>query len=452
MLAAISSRFGRAALGVIALLIIGKLLLVWRDGSFPSPDTLSMPWGSSSFYNGADSKGISCDASTLPSHSSNGAEIGESKAASVKTGGRTPVSYDKTTPPSIGCEDKVIKLQQRVIEAYSKLFKGISHAHIFGYLGGTENKGDAAIWVAQDILLATLGIKTMRSCRYVEREKCSIDEWTQELEDHKPNSAIIMAGGGNFNDYFRKFWDDHPARLRMAEKFGDYPIRAFPQSINMTNATMIEQTARVFGAGKDVQLAARDRPSFDFLQQTFGDEATIATPNKVKHVLTPDIAFMFGSRPDLRLNTKKTHQIYILARGDSESSAADAKAIAAGEGVLDLGGTVGNVTYLKNDWQNVWTKHVSDDHSLRNWKKAMHGFEILASADFVITDRLHGHIMSTIMGIPHVLLDSRLKKNLFLHDTWTKDCDCTRIADTFSEALNFAKMYFEKQSAAKDRT
>lgn len=82
----------------------------------------------------------------------------------------------------------------------------------------------------------------------------------------------------------------------------------------------------------------------------------------------------------------------------------------------------------------------------------MHGFEILASADFVITDRLHGHIMSTIMGIPQVLLDSRLKKNLFLHDTWTQDCECTRIADTFSEALNFAQMYFEKQSAAEDRT
>lgn len=71
---------------------------------------------------------------------------------------------------------------------------------------------------------------------------------------------------------------------------------------------------------------------------------------------------------------------------------------------------------------------------------------MLASAEFVITDRLHGHIMCTLMGIPHVLMDSKLKKNLFLHDTWTKDCDCVRVAANFEEAKMFARMYFEKNS------
>jgi len=31
----------------------------------------------------------------------------------------------------------------------------------------TENKGDAAIWTAQQMLLSTLGITTLHSCRYV---------------------------------------------------------------------------------------------------------------------------------------------------------------------------------------------------------------------------------------------------------------------------------------------
>ena len=218
------------------------------------------------------------------------------------TGTKDPISYDKSTPPSVGCEDVVHKLQLGVLEHFSRELKGIRYANIFGYLGQTENKGDAVIWIAQDILLATLGIKTMEVCRYVDKD-CDIEKFGAALEAHAPHSAVIMAGGGNFNDFFM---DDHPARLKMAKMFKQYPLRAFPQSINMTKPDMIKQTAEVFGDAEDIQLAARDQPSFDFLQQTFGDRAVHTKPNKVKHILTPDVAFMFGSRPDIRKNTKKT--------------------------------------------------------------------------------------------------------------------------------------------------
>ncbi|KAF5003744.1 hypothetical protein FDECE_9715, partial [Fusarium decemcellulare] len=187
-----------------------------------------------------------------------------------KTSGRHPVSYNKNSPPSIGCEDVVSSLQQQVIEAFSRELKGIRYANIFGYLGQTENKGDAVIWVAQETLLATLGITTMSVCRYTDKY-CDLDKFRKDLEDHKPYSAIIMAGGGNFNDFFM---DDHPARLKMAEEFGEYPIRAFPQSINMTKPGMIRRTEEAFGGARNVQLAARDQPSYDWLKKTFGDNAT----------------------------------------------------------------------------------------------------------------------------------------------------------------------------------
>lgn len=216
---------------------------------------------------------------------------------------KVPVSYDKTTPPSIGCEDVVTKLQQNVIEDYSRELKGIRYANIFGLLDATENKGDAVIWIAQDILLATLGIKSMESCRYVDKD-CDFERFSMAMEAHKSHSAIIMAGGGNFNDLF---WDDQPARIKMVEKFSDYPIRMFPQSINMTHSDKIKETVNGFAKAKDLQLAARDQPSYEWLQKTFGENANGIEPNKVKHILTPDVAFMFGSRPDIRLNTKQTY-------------------------------------------------------------------------------------------------------------------------------------------------
>lgn len=135
-----------------------------------------------------------------------------------------------------------------------------------------------------------------------------------------------------------------------------------------------------------------------------------------------------------------------------------------GTGELDLGGSVGKVTYHKVDWKFTKTPGINEDtvqdfdgtetvsHQRENgvnqraWAKAVQGFEMLGAADLVITDRLHGHIMSTIIGTPHILMDSKLKKNLNFHDTWTKDCGCTRVADNIDEARNFARMFFEDKA------
>jgi hypothetical protein len=77
---------------------------------------------------------------------------------------RKNISYDITTPPSIGCEDIVNDLQQKLIQAYSKSLKGVRYANIWGYLE-TENKGDAAIWSAQQMLMSVLGVEMMEACR-----------------------------------------------------------------------------------------------------------------------------------------------------------------------------------------------------------------------------------------------------------------------------------------------
>jgi exopolysaccharide biosynthesis predicted pyruvyltransferase EpsI len=176
--------------------------------------------------------------------------------------------------------------------------------------------------------------------------------------------------------------------------------------------------------------------------------------------------------------TSQSHDILILARKDI--SAGDSADIPFGEGNLDLGGSVGNVTYNKVDWKFTDTPDINGppkpkskdperedaDETLRQsaaeraneranehtaetgknqraWAKSIAGFGLLGSARFVITDRLHGHILSTLIGVPHVLLDSKLGKNLSLHDAWTKDCACTRIAENIGEAKTTARLFFE---------
>lgn len=131
-----------------------------------------------------------------------------------------------------------------------------------------------------------------------------------------------------------------------------------------------------------------------------------------------------------------------------------------GEGILSLAGGTLNVTYQKVDWKFTPTPGINVDESDRDgyketgknqraWAKAIAGFELLGSARFVVTDRLHGHILSTVIGVPHVLMDSKLGKNINFHDTWTRDCECTRITSDITSALNVAKLYFQKESGIK---
>ena len=114
-----------------------------------------------------------------------------------------PVSYRVDTPPSVGCEDIVEDLRRRLIDTYSDWFHGIRAVNILGYLN-TENKGDAAIWAAQQILLNILGIRTMQVCRYYTKG-CDKDAWDGAMKHYSKMSAVAIAGGGNFNDYYVGF-------------------------------------------------------------------------------------------------------------------------------------------------------------------------------------------------------------------------------------------------------
>jgi hypothetical protein len=53
----------------------------------------------------------------------------------VATAPSGAISYDKSTPPSVGCEALVHDLQARVISTYQQQLRGIRYANIFGYLG-----------------------------------------------------------------------------------------------------------------------------------------------------------------------------------------------------------------------------------------------------------------------------------------------------------------------------
>ncbi len=103
-------------------------------------------------------------------------------------------------------------------------------------------------------------------------------------------------------------------------------------------------------------------------------------------------------------------------------------------------------TILLTDWTSIFFENVQN----RNTVKAL-GFDVqariylsraiymLSLGHVVITDRLHGHILCLLLGIPHILLNSKSGKNWEFHQHWTRDAQLCRLAASPAEAWSFAR-------------
>jgi len=69
------------------------------------------------------------------------------------------------------------------------------------------------------------------------------------------------------------------------------------------------------------------------------------------------------------------------------------------------------------------------------------GCRLLASAGAIVTDRLHGHVLCLLLGIPHVLLDNNYGKVRSFYETWTADADLVRWGESPAEALRLARAW-----------
>jgi exopolysaccharide biosynthesis predicted pyruvyltransferase EpsI len=62
------------------------------------------------------------------------------------------------------------------------------------------------------------------------------------------------------------------------------------------------------------------------------------------------------------------------------------------------------------------------------------GSRLLSRGRVIITDRLHGHILGLLLGIPQVLVGDRYGKVKSFYESWTRDCPITSWADSEKEA------------------
>ncbi|KAJ3317759.1 hypothetical protein HDU76_001069 [Blyttiomyces sp. JEL0837] len=331
------------------------------------------------------------------------------------------------------CQSEIEMQQESLIKLYSDLLSGVSTVAIIGF-PDHSNKGDSAIWVGERILLQRLGIHVAYICRTLQDYNATQLQQNLGLKGSSKGSnqnvAILFHGGGNFGDLYTHHQD---LRSEVTRKFPHVRIVGFPQTLHFSTHRYLNKVTKAYSSHPNLTLVARDLSSFGILRKHFKEKHRVE--------LAPDCAFMIGSRKEKRISGRWAKSglfapvdVLVHQRTDKEGKAEHRNA----ETWSSIGDD--NALFRVDDWIG-WDLHKAD--KLTDWdERALWrldaGFEFLSRGKFLVTNRLHGHILATLLDIPHVLLDNLHGKVLGYYSTWTRSCAQVRFAKSVNEAIDLA--------------
>lgn len=288
------------------------------------------------------------------------------------------------------------------------------------------NIGDSAIWLGEIALLHRLHGRGPDLANHMRFNPAEIGRYLPT------DRLLYLHGGGNFGDV----WDGHQAwREGVIARYRDHRIVQLPQSLHYRKPDGIEATRRAIGAHPDFHLMVRDRESEDFARRHFDCNV----------ILAPDAAFCINMARFPR--NPAPQGIGGLLRSDHE------KRVDAGVGQQLLGPAA-------VDWQVQGTARLMAQKGLMGlfmvlpyppftWPRARAfdamararvamGFAQLDQAEVVVADRLHAHIMSSLLGKPHVVIDNNYGKISRFIGAFGRD-DVTLQARDYAEAVEMAE-------------
>jgi pyruvyl transferase EpsO len=290
------------------------------------------------------------------------------------------------------------------------------------------NVGDSAIWLGERALLRDLGVPVAYACDqrgYVARH----------LRRALPaGGTILLHGGGNFGDLYPRH---QRLRERVVEDFPEHRVVQLPQSVRFMDERALARASARFRRHERFTLLVRDEPSLERYGPLLGDDAR----------LCPDAAFCLG-----HLAAGPGAGIVWLARADEEALASPLAAAPPDVRRSDwptlptawrlrriLSRVVSYATSrAPRPGRLLWRANAALFDGLAR-ERVRAGLALLGSARVVVTDRLHGHILTLLCDLPGVLLDSRTGKVRAFYEAWTRSSPLVRWADSPEAALAAAR-------------
>ena len=291
-----------------------------------------------------------------------------------------------------------------------------------------DNIGDSAIYVGELELFKRHGL------RPTYQSKVDAIDWLQ-MDEAIGDGPIFLHGGGNFGDIWPWF---QPFREEVLERYRGRKVVQLPQTIHYTSQARIDQTARIIEKHGAFVLLVRDQPSYDLATRYFQCEVRFC----------PDMAFAMG-----RLQrASPANELLLHLRLDQEAAGRHDESKYLGRpGVIssdwppetpELRRRVMQRTKLRHKIRRVITLSKGSELAFREMQyqalaetRLNRGIALLSSGRAVITDRLHGHILCSLLGIPHCVLDNSYGKTSAFISAWETSGDGVYQADSLDEAV-----------------
>lgn len=260
------------------------------------------------------------------------------------------------------------------------------------WLLGTEdygNLGDHMIAVAQlhflNDFFPEYNIMEISSRNYFEqREKL--------IENVLPQDIIVGTGGGNIGNYYLL---SEQIRNDFIQLFPNNRIVIMPQTIWYTKDNEgkkeLEKAIRIFSSHKKLLLVAREQFSYEFAKKYFHNEV----------ILIPDIVLYEKPFREMELSAGKITnkvkgKVVVCIRSDMESA-------------ISVEKNKQIMTLLRKKFKQIKKIDTQKKYliSTENREKELRKmFTEIASAELVITDRLHGMVFSALAETPAIVFDN----------------------------------------------
>lgn len=294
------------------------------------------------------------------------------------------------------------------------------YAFIF-FAADYNNLGDLAITIAQQKFLKdTLGeeynlIKINLSDTY---------DWIHAVKRLPKERVIItLIGGGNSGSAYG--FIEIPRRY-ILKCFKNYRIISFPQTLifDETEEARAVQNAftRVANKCRNLTLTARERAS----------EEMYRSISNAKVLLTPDIVFSY-EKSVCKGAERDFGKAALILRNDKE------KAVSAAfqEKAINL---------IHRRFERVVSKDTCDIvYKNDNAQELLDGYiSELQTVGLVLTDRLHGMILSYITKTPCIVFTNNNWKITSTYETWLKDQSIVQIFNTETQSLSDFEKLMDK--------
>lgn len=248
-----------------------------------------------------------------------------------------------------------------------------------------ENLGDSAITLAQLHFLRENGwtedrIKEIPFDDYY-RDWMLVNKWIPK------GSLLAHLGGGHMGN---QWMDEEELHRGLVKLFPACPSVVFPQTVYYTpdeqGKKEAELSAAIYRGREDLLMVAREEISYGLMQQLFPGTRVLLTPD----IVLSGSMEVFGAQPQNRKG------VLLCLRSDQEK-AMDDDTHRQLEALLARRG-------LSYGYTDMYSRDMITPKTRKN--EVRKKMEELASAELVITDRLHGMVFCALTGTPCIVFSN----------------------------------------------